>query len=192
MQQSPCNGEAMTSPSLHRGTIQSDASRRPETVRLQRAPRTEPTGTLTVHVLGSSIPRTLHSRLPLTILCSILRCLLLTFLLICCVYLPGPASPINPIHPLERFDVFIVDQQSVCVPFLRYFAGTRVVFYCHFPDKLLSGGWKFGEGHVERSGGSDAVGVLKKLYRWPFDKLEELTTGTLSAGAFPKDRYLMA
>jgi hypothetical protein len=110
----------------------------------------------------------------MTIIFSILRSLLLAFLLSMSFLMPGPASPINPLHGIEHFDVYIVDQQSVCVPLLRFLTGTRVVFYCHFPDKLLSGGWVFGEDKVERTEG----GMLKKLYRWPIDKLEEWTTGT--------------
>jgi hypothetical protein len=131
-------------------------------------------GTLPVNVLGSSIPRSLHPKFPMTIIFSILRSLLLAFLLSMSFLMPGPASPINPLHGIEHFDVYIVDQQSVCVPLLRFLTGTRVVFYCHFPDKLLSGGWVFGEDKVERTEG----GMLKKLYRWPIDKLEEWTTGT--------------
>jgi alpha-1,3/alpha-1,6-mannosyltransferase len=90
--------------------------------------------------------------------------------------MPGPTSPLNPLHGIEHFDVYIVDQQSVCVPLLRFLTGTRVVFYCHFPDKLLSGGWVFGEDKVERTEG----GLMKKIYRWPIDKLEEWTTGMYS------------
>lgn len=131
-------------------------------------------GTLPVNILGSSIPRSLHPKLPMTIIFSILRSVLLAFLLSMSFLMPGPASPMNPLHGIEPFDVYIVDQQSVCVPLLRFLTGTRVVFYCHFPDKLLSGGWVFGEDKVERTKG----GLLKKLYRWPIDKLEEWTTGT--------------
>jgi hypothetical protein len=109
----------------------------------------------------------------MTIVFSILRSLLLALLLSFSFLLPGPASRLNPLHGIEHFDVYIVDQQSVCVPLLRLLTGTRVVFYCHFPDKLLSGGWVFGEDKVERTEG----GLLKKLYRWPIDKLEEWTTG---------------
>ena len=54
------------------------------------------------------------------------------------------------------------------------FAGTRVVFYCHFPDKLLAGG-AYVEGKIQRSGG-----LLKRLYRLPMDLLEEITTGESS------------
>jgi len=123
----------------------------------------------------------LHPSLPLTIIFSILRSLLLTLLLLLSLFLPGPASAFNPLSPLEPFDIFFVDQQSVCVPLLRLVGGTRVVFYCHFPDKLLSGGWEVavddkGEGKVGRKqvGG---VGWMKRVYRWPVDKLEEWTTG---------------
>ena len=135
------------------------------------------TGTLKVHVLGSIIPMRLHPRLPLTIIFSILRSLLLTLLLCLSLLLPEPSSPINPLTPLEHFDVFIVDQQSVCVPFLRFVTGTRVVFYCHFPDKLLSAGWTVeNDGKEVRRGGSR----LRRAYRLPIDKLEEWTTGRLS------------
>ena len=125
-------------------------------------------------MLGSSLPMRLHHRVPLTIIFSILRSLLLTVLLLFSLLLPGPASPFNPLSPLEKFDVFIVDQQSVCVPLLRFVSGSRVVFYCHFPDKLLSAGWTIGpDGESVRETG----GVLRRLYRWPIDKLEEWTTG---------------
>ncbi|KAK8846831.1 hypothetical protein IAR55_005919 [Kwoniella newhampshirensis] len=142
-------------------------------------------GTLTVHVLGSFLPRTLHPRLPLTIVFSILRSLTLAFLLIFSLLLPGPPTPMNPLSPIEPFDIFFIDQQSVAIPLLRFMSGTRVVFYCHFPDKLLSGGWEInvdakgqeGMSTVERKTGTGSVSVAKRLYRWPIDKLEEVTTG---------------
>lgn len=114
----------------------------------------------------------------MTIVFSILRNIALTFLLWFSQVLPPPAGALNPLAPLPAFDVFVVDQQSVCVPFLRLLTGTPVVFYCHFPDKLLSGGWQitFGdEVNLSRNSG----GVLKKAYRWPIDTLEEWTTGEL-------------
>ena len=130
-------------------------------------------GTLQVRVLGSSIPMTLHPRFSATIVCSIVRSLLLAILLLFSLLLPGPASPFNPLSPLPRFDVFIVDQQSVAVPLLKFVSGSRVVFYCHFPDKLLSAGWTFNDKEVKRQG----AGLLRRAYRWPVDKLEEFTTG---------------
>lgn len=88
---------------------------------------------------------------------------------------------------MGSFDIFIVDQLSVCVPILRWFGQTRVVFYCHFPDKLLAGGREVEVDTVGRSDmnpreAKDKVekkgqGLLKRLYRLPFDRLEEATTG---------------
>lgn len=138
-------------------------------------------GTLKVHVLGSSLPQRLPSPLPaLTILFSILRSILLSILLISSTWMPAPASFVNPLSPLGYFDVFFVDQQSVCVPLLRFFLGTRVVFYCHFPDKLLSGGWEVeadNSGEDEVQVGVKGRGLARRIYRWPVDKLEEWTTG---------------
>ena len=71
------------------------------------------------------------------------------------------------------YDVYFVDQLSTCIPFLRLLARKRVVFYCHFPDKLLASG-EF----VEDDSGGWKAGVLKGLYRLPMDLLEEFTTRT--------------
>lgn len=80
-------------------------------------------------------------------------------------YLLSPSAP--------EYDVYFVDQLSTCIPFLRTFANKRVVFYCHFPDKLLADG-EFVDGKVRKKKG----GALKRLYRMPMDLLEEMTTGT--------------
>lgn len=62
----------------------------------------------------------------------------------------------------KRFDVIICDQISACLPILRLFSHrSKVIFFCHFPDQLLT--------HRKT--------LLKRLYRWPLDKLEEWTTG---------------
>ncbi|KAF9217850.1 Alpha-1,3-mannosyltransferase-like protein [Podila verticillata] len=60
----------------------------------------------------------------------------------------------------DQFDVIIVDQLSVSIPLLRW-TGAKIFFYCHFPDKLLT----------------KRESILKKLYRFPVDRIEELTTG---------------
>lgn len=143
------------------------------------------TGTLKVHVLGNSIfPRNFMNSF--NIIFASLRQLHLTILLILSIYAPFRIPQVSPLAPLDRFDVFIVDQLSVCVPILRWITKSRVVFYCHFPDKLLSGGWEITSDKVgrakmvpgdERSQRRRAPGLLKRLYRWPFDKLEEITTG---------------
>lgn len=60
----------------------------------------------------------------------------------------------------EKYDVIICDHISACIPILRL-TGAKIIFYCHFPDQLLT----------------DRKSFLKKAYRWPLDKLEERTTG---------------
>ena len=65
--------------------------------------------------------------------------------------------------------MYFVDQLSTCVPVLRLLAHKRVVFYCHFPDKLLANG-EFVEGNMTKRGG-----LLKRMYRVPMDWLEEIT-----------------
>ncbi|EPX72283.1 mannosyltransferase complex subunit Alg2 [Schizosaccharomyces octosporus yFS286] len=54
------------------------------------------------------------------------------------------------------YDAIFVDQLSTCVPMLLLVCRT-LLFYCHFPDKYL----------VKPGGG-----ILKKLYRVPFDSFE--------------------
>ena len=120
-----------------------------------------------------------------------LRQLHLAILLILSIYLPFRIPHVSPLAPLDTFDVFIVDQLSICVPVLRWMTRSRVIFYCHFPDKLLSGGWEFSADHVgrarvtpgEKKRGTRGPGLLKRLYRWPFDKLEEVTTGRVFLGS---------
>ncbi|KAG6898763.1 hypothetical protein C0993_004467 [Termitomyces sp. T159_Od127] len=70
-----------------------------------------------------------------------------------------------------KFDVYFVDQLSTCIPFLRHLGNTPVVFYCHFPDKLLSNG-AFVEGEESKK----EISLLKRIYRFPMDWLEEMTT----------------
>ena len=57
-------------------------------------------------------------------------------------------------------EVIICDQISACIPILKL-RKMRIVFYCHFPDMLLT----------------QRKTALKKLYRAPIDKLEQYTTG---------------
>lgn len=58
-----------------------------------------------------------------------------------------------------KYHAIIVDQLSIGIPILRL-TGAKIIFYCHFPDKMLT----------------KRESKLKKLYRIPFDLLEELTT----------------
>jgi alpha-1,3/alpha-1,6-mannosyltransferase len=66
-----------------------------------------------------------------------------------------------------RPDAFFVDQLSAGLPLLRYlWPDTPILFYCHFPDLLLAKG---------RSR------LLKRLYRRPFDWLEQWSMGFADA-----------
>jgi alpha-1,3/alpha-1,6-mannosyltransferase len=69
--------------------------------------------------------------------------------------LSGELRQLNPGY-------FFVDQLSAGVPLLRIlYSQPRILFYCHFPDKLLAkqGSW------------------LKSAYRVPFDWVENWSTG---------------
>ena len=105
-------------------------------------------GTLDVSVYGDFLPSTFLSRFH--ILFAILR----QFYLVVRLIVSGEVT---------QYDFFVVDQLSFCVPLLSIFSKStaRVLFYCHFPDQLLA-----------KKGG-----FAKKLYRVPFDALEEWTTG---------------
>lgn len=60
----------------------------------------------------------------------------------------------------EKIDLIFCDLISVGIPILK-FAQSKILFYCHFPDQLLS----------------TPGGYLKSLYRAPLNFLEEKTTG---------------
>jgi glycosyltransferase involved in cell wall biosynthesis len=60
------------------------------------------------------------------------------------------------------FDVVVIDQVAHAVPLVRLFTECRVLFYCHFPDQLLSS-------HVT---------CMQRLYRWPLDVSEQLSTAS--------------
>ncbi|KAF2871752.1 mannosyltransferase [Massariosphaeria phaeospora] len=108
-------------------------------------------GTLDVRVRGNSIvPSTILGRF--AILCAILRQahLILQIALF--------TAELQNLRPTS----FFVDQLSAGIPLLRLLLpNPRVIFYCHFPDKLLA-----------KKGG-----ILKTLYRGPFDWLENWSTG---------------
>ncbi|KAI9669478.1 MAG: Alpha-1,3-mannosyltransferase-like protein [Trizodia sp. TS-e1964] len=107
-------------------------------------------GKLEVRVRGNSVfPANFHGRF--SILCAILRQLhLVTEIL-----WSGELSKLQP-------TTFFVDQLSACIPLLRISHGhARILFYCHFPDKLLA----------------SRQTLLKTLYRIPFDWIEAFTTG---------------
>ncbi|RUS71770.1 hypothetical protein EGW08_020464 [Elysia chlorotica] len=59
-----------------------------------------------------------------------------------------------------RYDLIFCDQISACLPILKL-KSAKVIFYCHFPDLLLTQRKTF----------------WKRMYRAPIDFIEETTTG---------------
>ncbi|KAI8854503.1 hypothetical protein BC829DRAFT_380095 [Chytridium lagenaria] len=106
-------------------------------------------GTLDVRVYGDWLPRHIGGKF--MILFALLRNLYLALsLMILSIRYPAPTDT----------QVALLDQISLSVPILRL-VFPRVVFYCHFPDRLLT---------TRKS-------WVKRLYRKPFDAVEEFTTG---------------
>lgn len=105
-------------------------------------------GKLNVKVYGDFLPIAIWGKLH--ILFAILRQLYLVLRII--------AS-----GEILEYDYFVVDQLSFAVPLLSVFSrpDCKVLFYCHFPDQLL----------VRKAG------LVKLLYRKPFDALEQWLTG---------------
>jgi len=116
-------------------------------------------GTFAVRVYGDFLPRHAFGRFH--IFFAILRALWL-------------AAAVALAEP--RFDVFVCDQVAAYLPALRVLRPwTALLFYCHFPDMLLS----------------PRTSVIKRLYRLPFDLFEELSTslahGVVVNSAFTRD-----
>jgi glycosyltransferase involved in cell wall biosynthesis len=121
-----------------------------------------------VKVCGSWIPRKLF--FGGTALCSAFRMLYLTF----------RAIKENPLA-----DVFVIDVLPTGVPYLVKYCNVKagVLFYCHFPDQLLTRDTVNGEQEYCIVGnGSSNRGLmirllkhLRRWYRWILDKTEELT-----------------
>lgn len=101
-------------------------------------------GTLKVTCVGDWLPRKVFGRF--YALCAYIRMIYAAFYVV--------------VSPSMQFDVVFCDQISACIPVLLLSAA-RILFYCHFPDMLLTSRKSF----------------LKTLYRKPIDKLEEYTTG---------------
>lgn len=53
------------------------------------------------------------------------------------------------------YKVVVADQVSVVLPLLKLF-GFKTIFYCHYPDKLLSG----------------KTNIVKRIYRFFIDWVE--------------------
>lgn len=87
----------------------------------------------------------------------------LLFATLRCLYLAVWLYLVLPLN----YDVIVVDQISFSIPILRR-CSERLVFYCHFPDKLLA---------PQAKAASFLAAMWRKAYRWYFDRLEERTIG---------------
>eukprot|EP00435_Cladocopium_sp_Y103_P046722 s864_g13.t1 len=97
-------------------------------------------GTLKVHVFGDFLPRRICGRFYAA--CAYLRMCWVSLRILLLSFAGG-------------FHV------SICLPILRLARPRGIIFYCHYPDYLLT----------------TKSSVLKQLYRFPLDLMEELTTG---------------
>ena len=102
-------------------------------------------GDLSVISVGDWLPRTLFGKC--AALCATIRMLWAAFYL----------TVMSDLAP----EVIICDQISNAIPILRLFSKAKIIFYCHFPDMLLT----------------QRKNLMKKLYRKVMDYIEEYTTG---------------
>ena len=75
-----------------------------------------------------------------------------------CAYIRFILLAIYVIYIGERknsYDLFVCDQISACIPILKR-TDRPILFYCHFPDQLLT----------------KRESLMKKIYRYPIDIFE--------------------
>jgi len=106
-------------------------------------------GTFPVTVVANWFPRSILGRC--RALCMYIRMIIATLYLI--------------FFTSQNFDLVFVDQVAHSVPLLTWCSSRKNIFYCHYPDMLLS----------------KPGGALKRLYRAPLDWLEEYATGQAHA-----------
>ena len=102
-------------------------------------------GTLKVTSVGDWLPRQLFGRLHAL------------FAYIRMIYVAFYLTFISKFNA----DIVFCDQVSACIPILKLKRESKVMFYCHFPDLLLT----------------QRKNMVKALYRKPLDWIEEKTTG---------------
>ncbi|KAJ3432277.1 alpha-13/16-mannosyltransferase alg2 [Anaeramoeba flamelloides] len=105
-------------------------------------------GTLKVNTYGDWLPRTIFGKCHL--ICALLRAIYLTLVI---ALLNWKGS--------KKYDLYFTDQIALYNPLLRLFSKTPIIFYCHFPDLLLS---------------TNRKSVWKRIYRYPLDWVEEFST----------------
>lgn len=106
-------------------------------------------GTLNIYTIGGWLPRSVLGQFQALIA--------YTKMIIISLYI---------IIFVRDYDTILCDQVSACIPPLKLFNyfkrdQFKIVFYCHFPDQLLTSRDSF----------------LKSLYRKPLDQFEEWSTG---------------
>ena len=110
-------------------------------------------GTLYVRVVGDWFPRQVFGRCKAA--CAFMRFILLALYIIFVL-------PVDDI--LSDPHVLFVDQISAAIPLLKWLrlgsSTPRIIFYGHFPDVLLS----------------SRDSLIKRIYRFPLDWLEEVST----------------
>lgn len=99
-------------------------------------------GTLPVQVIGDWLPRNVFGKF--YALCMYFRMIVISLYIV--LFYDKP-------------DLIFCDLVSVCIPILQV-KQIKVIFYCHYPDQLLSKKGNF----------------IKAIYRFPLNKLEEWTT----------------
>ena len=138
----------------------------------------EPTkdGTLEVHVVRTIIPRSFMGlfHLPLAIAQQLSLTFQLVLAFITFAYpatLPSFIYPLfSSVKPTQPLDIIFMDQLPAGVPWIRHITGTRIVYYCHYPDKEIGNSIAI---QRARDRGNSGPSVLRKFYRIPFDLYEE-------------------
>ena len=77
------------------------------------------------------------------------------------------------------YDVVICDQVAMFAYFVKLFAPSLpVLFYCHFPDQLLSSSSSSStlQHPMKKRGHHSVAFAWRSLYRWPLDVLEQVGT----------------
>lgn len=118
----------------------------------------------TYHDPGHCFPETRNGTFPVTVFCDWIPRSIFGKCRAACMYLRMIFAAVYLClfsTQAKEADLIFVDQVSHCVPILRLLSNARILFYCHYPDQLLS------------KPGS----TLKSFYRLPLDKFEEYSTG---------------
>ncbi|PWZ02187.1 UDP-Glycosyltransferase/glycogen phosphorylase [Testicularia cyperi] len=141
----------------------------------------EPTrdGTLKVQVMKTAIPRAFLGGFHLP--CAILQQMSLVFQLMLAILvfkypgtMPGFLSRrLTSAPPTPAYDLFFFDQLPAGIPWLKILLTTRIVYYCHFPDKDIGNSIAM-QRAIAR--GQSGPSVFRKLYRLPLNLFEEGTT----------------